>query len=533
MIINKTSLSIILFLVLGMFSFGQNQNISNGTVFDGEPYLAVNPNDAQHMVVAWMGYIPFNYISIKTRVTFNGGDTWSEILPIPHVNPAYGSADPSIEFNSLGQVFLSFIDYNTVLDSGAVYVVRSDDGGLSWEDPVEVINAHSDPGKYPVDRPWMSIDRSGGNHDGHIYITTMPPKVFGLLPPPYHPYFIASTDGGASFNQWQYLDTINWLAGNFIPQPTPTNCVSADGVFYAVYPSYVFSQNMYGQFILASSADAGNSFSYHSVTTIEEAISDTLVKRGYLLRCDPADADHLVFFYLDLPYGDIDVFMTESFDRGANWTDAVRINDDPQENNRMQDLVWAGFDTDGDLAVAWRDRRNGADSTYTVSSEIWGTVRLKNTTAFSSNFRISDTLVAYDTILAYAGNDFMCIQLADDTLNAVWGDTRNGKLNIWFQRMSLEGILSSVHLISSEQFPEASVYPNPFSSEIAVKAIGINWIIIYDLSGKVVFRYTDNKKSLERAIDLDHLPNGIYLMHISTVNGMVTKKICKQQGVSR
>jgi hypothetical protein len=39
----------------------------------------------------------------------------------------------------------------------------------------------------------------------------------------------------------------------------------------------------------------------------------------------------------------------------------------------------------------------------------------------------------------------MCVVLVNDTLNAVWGDTRNGKLDIWFQRMSIQnGVLNSV-----------------------------------------------------------------------------------------
>ena len=532
MIVNKTSLAMALFLVTSMLSFGQNQNISNGTVFDGEPYLAVNPANARHMVVAWMGYVPFNYIAIKTRVTFDGGATWSTVHPLPHINPAYGSADPSLAFDSQGQVFLSFIDYKADLDSGAVYVVQSEDGGLSWGDPVEVINAHSDPDKYPVDRPWISIDRSGNSNDGNIYITTMPPKVFGPLPPPYHPYFTSSTDGGESFNHWRYLDTINWLAGNFIPQPVATNCVSTDGVFYAIYPSYVISQNLYAQFILAASTDAGNSFSYHSVYESGEGVTDTLAKKGYLVRSNPADADHLVFFFLNKPYGDIDIFMTESFDKGVNWLEPVRINDDPPGNKRMQDLVWAGFDGDGDLAVTWRDRRNGADSTYETASEIWGAIRLKNTTSFSSNFRISDTLIAYDTILAYSGNDFMCMQLADDTLNAVWGDTRNGKLNIWFQRTSLEGVLSSVNQIAAEQLPTALVYPNPFRSDIIVEADDIKQIIVFDQSGKIVFSQAYSTKRNQRLVNLNHLPDGIFFLHVSTVNGMATKKIYKKQGVS-
>ena len=47
---------LLILLCLPMISFGQNQNISLGNVFDGEPYITINPNNSQHMVVAWMGY---------------------------------------------------------------------------------------------------------------------------------------------------------------------------------------------------------------------------------------------------------------------------------------------------------------------------------------------------------------------------------------------------------------------------------------------------------------------------------------------
>jgi hypothetical protein len=292
----------------------------------------------------------------------------------------------------------------------------------------------------------------------------MPPKVFGPLLPPYRPYFIKSSNEGSSFNSWVYLDTINWLSGNIIAQPMPTNCVSSDGSFHAVYPSYLISQDFYPQYIIASSDDAGNNFNYHSVLTSTHAVSYPLAKKGYLLRSDPADTEHLAFFYLDVPYGDLDIFVTESFNKGVNWSPAIRLNDDPIANNRMQDLVWADFDTDGDLVVSWRDRRNGTDSTYTTASEIWGAVRHRDSTQFSANFRISDTIVDYDTILAFAGNDFMCIKFRDDTLNAVWGDTRDGKLNIWFQKTGIDGSVLSIHQISCEKLPFLSIQILLFAS---------------------------------------------------------------------
>ncbi len=517
----KKILFIIIVLIFSNASYAQNQNISKGNIFDGEPFLAVNPLHPRHMVVAWMGYFPYTKIYIKTKVTFDGGQTWSSLNSIPHTNALYGSADPSLAFDNSGNVFLSFIDFDKNSGSGAVFVVKSTDGGLTWSNPVEVINANADTQK-PIDRPWISVDRSGGVHEGNIYITSMPPNVFGYLPPPYHPYFIVSTDGGYSFNPWRYLDTINWLAGNIIHQPVATNCVSSNGTFYAVYPSYVYSQNPLAQFIVASSSDAGNSFSYHTVFSSATSVKDTLAKKGYLILSDPGDDNHLVFAYLDVPYGDIDVFIRESYDAGVTWGNPVRINDDPISGNRMQDLLWGDFDNDGDLVFTWRDRRNGKDSTYETAYEIWGTYRNKDSANFSSNFKISDTLIAYDTMLAYSGNDFMCVKLINDTLNAVWGDTRDGKLNIWFQRMSVNGDITGIKQIATEEVPDIKIYPNPAASTFIVEGEGIKSIQVYNTSGEIMGEY-----GKVNVIDLSQMANGSYFIKVNTKNGTVSRKILK------
>ncbi|HAP02215.1 MAG TPA: hypothetical protein DCQ93_09860, partial [Bacteroidetes bacterium] len=54
-----------IFFLLFLFTFhfspntsvAQDIDISNGNVFDGEPYIAVNPTNTQNMVIAWMGFV--------------------------------------------------------------------------------------------------------------------------------------------------------------------------------------------------------------------------------------------------------------------------------------------------------------------------------------------------------------------------------------------------------------------------------------------------------------------------------------------
>lgn len=525
----KLILITFLIWILSIGTNGQNQNISNGSVFDGEPYLSIDPDNSQHFVVAWMGWELNKRIVIKTKVSFNAGKTWSIANNLPHTTASYTSADPSIAFDNNGNIFISYIDftgYDVSPLNGGIYVCKSTNGGLTWESPVEVITLYSDPDKRPIDRPWISIDHSTSVNQGNIYITSMNAKGATAS---YNPYLTVSTDKGNSFNHWRYLDTINWLAGSSIPQPMPTNCVSANGTFYAAYPSYVPSQSFYGQFILASSIDGGNNLSHNPIFLSKTSVNDTLAKKGYLIRADPSDPNHLAFFYLDIAYGDIDVFMRESTDGGINWSNAIRVNDDPIANNRMQDLLWADFDTDGDLVVSWRDRRNSTDSTYITSSEIWGAFKSKDSTNFTSNFQISDNSVAYDPILAQSGNDFMCIKLVNDTLNAVWGDTGNGKLNIWFQRIGIDGSILPVHLISSDKNPEIFIYPNPTTSNITISGNEIKIINIFTIEGTLV--YSQSHRTIHQKeinIDFSTLPEGTYLIQCETEQGVVTKKIIRE-----
>lgn len=524
----KKTLFIISLGLIASITHGQNQNISQGLVFDGEPYISVNPSNSQHLVVAWMGYAPLNQIVIKTKVSFDAGQSWSAKVNIPHAHTLYASADPSLEFDGAGNVYLSYVDFSEMLDSGEVFIRKSTDGGISWGNPVEVIGMHTDLNKRAIDRPWIIIDRSGGTNDGNIYVTTMNVSTFATTLPPYHPYLIRSTDGGASFEPYKYIDATGWLAGPLIPNPMPSPAISSNGTIHAVYPSWDFTQNSYPQILLASSSDGGNSFSYNTVYSAPTFFTDSLAKKAGLLRVNPADDNHLIFLSIGNDNGDGDVVIRESFDTGNNWSLPTRINDDPIGNNKMQDLVWADFDHDGDLVVSWRDRRNAADSSYSTSSEIWASFRSKDSIEFSPNFRISDTIISYDSVLAAKGNDFMCIKLVNDTLNAVWGDVRNGKLNIWFNRMSLNGTILSTHQLNSESLPSINIYPNPTSSKFLIEGIVMEQINIYDQQGKGLLTEQYSEKSNSVTISLDNFSKGIYFLHIKTMDGFVIKKVIKK-----
>ena len=491
----------------------QNKNLSNGRFFDGEPYLAIHPQDNAHLIVAWMSVVPGSRVVIKTRVSLDGGQSWSPATALPHSVSSYTSADPSLGFDLNGNLYAVYVDYSGSNSSpleGAVIICQSTDGGFSWSTPQEVININIEPGKRAIDRPWLAIDRSGGAYDGRIYVSTMNAKGASA---PFHPYLSYSADEGGSFTT-RYLDSSGWLAGSLIPQPMPTPALATDGIFYAIYPSYVLSQSLLPQFVLAASNDGGQSFDYRTVFKSNTATGDSLAKSGYLLRCDPSDAAHLAFFFLDRSEGDLDLYMTESFDRGQSWSTKIRINDDPRGNGIMQDLLWADFDDEGNLIAAWRDRRNGSPGSYISNYEIWAACRHRDSLHFSENFRLSDTLIPFRDILKGSGNDFMCIRLRNDTLHAVWGDTREDKLNIWYQKSGPDGTVLSVRNLADEKPSPFHIFPNPARQQIFIRGKGIRQIRLFDARGRLLMekRFSGNRESV--ALDTGQRDAGVYILEI-------------------
>jgi len=519
---------LLLFLLLIQFGFtySQNLNLTNLTVFEGEPYIAINPTNNQNIVVAWMGYVfgSGTALTIKTKKSVDGGQTWSTAVNLPHMSPNFKSADVSIAFDGNGKLFLTYIDYRESPDSGGVYLTKSLNGGTTWSVPVKIIDALSDGAKRPLDRPWLAVSNSGNN----VYVTTKPAP---WILPPNRPYFISSSNGGTSFNTWRYLDTTNFLVGNVIAASMAVPAITGNTVI-AIYPSYLPSQSVFAKFILAKTANGGGTFNYSTVfnSSFSTTASNDSAKLSYRVIINPTNSNHYVFLTIGSLSGvDYDIYMTETFNGGTSWSALMRINDDALNNGKMQDLVWGDFDSNGDLAITWRDRRNGSGPGYARASEIYGAFRASGSSTFSPNFKISSTLETYGNILAESGNDVMSMALRNDTLHTVWGSTRDGSLDIWYSRTKAStGGTTDIKLLNSESLIIKS-FPNPFTDDLIVSVNNntkIDVIEIYSSTGKLIL--SQKSDAIEIKLSLKYLADGIYQIKIQQGSLISYKKIIKQ-----
>lgn len=513
--ISVGALVLLLIVETSLVTAQTNYDISSGLFFDGEPYLVVNPANPSHLVIAWMSYVPTQQVVIKVSVSQDGGLTWSSAVSIPHIQVGYTSADPSLAFGSQGQLYLTYVDFDPAGTGGAVVLRRSEDGGYSWSNAVIVISHNTDPGKFPVDRPWVVTDPITNT----VYVTSSTPGPFPVAPP-YHPYVSVSVDGGITFSFWRYIDTSGWEAGSLIKVPMPSPAVSSGGVFAAVYPSY--SPPAPPRYIFARSRNTAVTFEYSTVVVETNPITDTILKRGHLLLVNPADSSHYCFFYIGNLFGDPDILMIESRDGGLSWGNILRVNDDPPGNGKYQDLVWADFDTDGDLVAVWRDRRVGASYTAETPYVFMGAFRQRGSVEFGKNFMVSDTIIPYDTLLRRSGNDFMCVRLRNDTMYAVWGDTRLGKMTIWFAKISLAGTVitgEAVEVFVKEPLPR--YFPKSSRRMLAFDTY-VRKLTIYDAYGRAAF--TALNLEPHQPVAIPDLPQGNYVLWAEGDNKIVTGK---------
>ncbi len=90
-----------------------------------------------------MGFDQRGQLAIKTRVSKDGGASWSDRQKLLHVQPNFSSADPTMAFDDSTHVYLAYSDFQRNQDRGAVFIRKSIDGGLNWLLAKKLINAKS------------------------------------------------------------------------------------------------------------------------------------------------------------------------------------------------------------------------------------------------------------------------------------------------------------------------------------------------------------------------------------------------------
>ena len=473
-----------------------------------EPSIAVDPTNPDRMVIGWRQFdtIASDFRQAGWGYTTDGGQTWT----FPGViEPGIFRSDPVLDSDSQGRIY-----YNSLTTVGSDYichVFRSSDGGMTW-----------DAGTFAQggDKQWMTIDKSGGVGDGHIYAYWT-----SFYSSCYPGFFTRSLDGSS------YEPCIT------IPADPRwgTLTVGPDGRLFVVGTTgsnFTVARSSNARFGLGQSVTWDLSRSVSLGGSID---SRTGPNPGGLLgqawiAADPTNADRLyVLCSVDPPTVDpLDVMFARSTDGGSTWSAPVRVNDDPGTG------AWQWFGTmsvspSGRIDAIWLDTR---DDPGGYDSSLYCSYSTDTGMTWSTNERLS---TSFDPHVGWPQQnkmgDYFDMVSDDQGFRLAWAGTFNGEQDVYFCRKLTpavgigEGAVPApVALLRSD--------PNPFrfgsTVRYQVPRDAFVTLKVYDTLGRMVATLVEGEHragSYETRLDGRDLPSGVYFTRLIAGEFRDTEKV--------
>jgi hypothetical protein len=249
-------------------------------------------------------------------------------------------------------------------DGNEVETVWRSTDGITWGPDRGYTAVNATEEHTELDRPWLAVDNSGGEHDGRLY-TTFETTPFIDIPPQV--YVKHSDDHGASWSATVRVDD-----GTYQTQWNPRNrpAVGAEGSLYVAYDRAPITDTPFITYegpitlVLARSRDGGATFErlivdseVHRVASPDEATP----QYTEMIPAIAADATHAGRVAVAWPQaegtGNSRILLRYSTDGGAHWSPRVDVADDPASQPDQHDHVTLSWLSGGRLFVGWRDRR--------------------------------------------------------------------------------------------------------------------------------------------------------------------------------
>lgn len=358
-----------------------------------EPTIAFDPNNPDKLVAGWKQFASASSGSREGGWAYSddGGKHW---YFQGSVTPGQQRTNTMVDVDSLGNFYYQSLHYDaTGSYAQDIEVLKSIDGGISWQAPVYAHGEGADKGR-------IGIDRSGTASDGHIYLVWRE----GLD----NRHFSRSTNYGASYQEPIAIPE-NPAFGTIGVGPLGQVYVSGRSEIGEL----VGAKLVFDAYLLATSLDVGNPLAIPTFTTQTLDLGGSPVMFQYrnnpnqygppgdvqvsvdnsngpmrgniyvMAPVDPAGADNM------------DVNFIRSTDGGLTWSSPKRLNSDPADRNAYQWFAMQGVAPNSRIDAVWYDTRGNLQPGV---SQLYYAYSWDGGVTWSANQAVT---AAFDTQIAY------------------------------------------------------------------------------------------------------------------------------------
>ncbi len=523
-----------LLILLNFTIFPQNVldipkfRIYPSTFTQTEPVATFNPLNSS---IIFVSAVTFNvgtafksegiYISTDGGYSWNGNDTCTGALITNH------GGDPGVAITNSGRLILSHIGY---LFPG-MYSNFSDNLGETWSANNVITSNQSE------DKGTLAIDSSAqSSYNSRLYLTWV-----DYVNLPRTVQCSISDDNGENWSQPLQIN----------PNP-PTNStgtsltISSNGMVYLCWAGNTSTSPYHEDYIgFAKSSDGGATWDVNQNIIDMNGIAGLLPEKSNIkvngipqIEIDNSGSIRNGWLYIitteknNPPAGsDPDIILHRSTDGGVNWSQGIRVNQDPVNDGKIQYFPYLNIDDSGNLNILYYDDRNTTSDSAMVfinkstdGGDNWTEYEIKNTT-------FKPKPIAGGSA-GYQGDHIVLIS-RDNYLNAFWMADYSGIYQVWSSVIdrNILGVKKQIDNTPAS-FKLYQNYPNPFNPTTLIKyTVGKESFVtlkIFDSLGREV-KTLVNKFQYPGEYEVNFKPGslstGIYFYILRSGNLQATKKM--------
>jgi len=370
-------------------------NTDSSSEAQNEPFVAVNPNNPNHIVVGANSWQSGNgHFDVFAYVTFDGGKTWASSQPYIDRNAGrINAADPTVAFGPNGDVYFAFVALTPA--QGAVAVSRSTNGGLTWSSQSWATSFATG-----ADKPAMA------SSNGKLYLFYQGTALFGTV----------SSNGAAS---WSSPTVVDAAGRNANPVVSPSGALT---LFYNTSDSIKMAR-------------PGASRTGYVSVTVANTVALQQRAAGYRAGIYPAagvdGAGNLYVAWADgrnVGHGN-DIMLSRSTTNGRTWSAPMAVNTDAGNADQLMPAI--AVSKSGTVNVAWLDTRNDSSN---INYDVYMATSNNGGESFGANQRVTEVSSNPNNDPRTQGTmigDYFAMATGNGVVYTLWTDTRNNNEDIY------------------------------------------------------------------------------------------------------